>query len=97
MAGIALEALDDVPWERLESALECHPANDMRQALWRLALKGGAATEEDCYPPYDCLAPTASRWAPDAWPPSRPPRCRSSLPSPVIRTGAPRSRSSSCW
>ncbi|MGR6974759.1 hypothetical protein ACU639_35035 [Streptomyces cynarae] len=56
MAGIALEALDDVPWERLEPALERHPANEMRQALRSLALKGGAATEEDCYALYDCFA-----------------------------------------
>ncbi|TVZ90502.1 hypothetical protein [Streptomyces sp. BK340] len=56
MAGIALEALDDVPWERLESALGHHPAKEMRRALRRLALKGGVATEEDCYPLFDCFA-----------------------------------------
>ncbi|MFJ6890058.1 hypothetical protein ACIQRC_35165 [Streptomyces californicus] len=56
MAGVALEALDDVPWERLESALGHYPAEEMRRALRRLALKGGAATEEDCYPLFDCFA-----------------------------------------
>ncbi|MFJ6426950.1 hypothetical protein [Streptomyces hydrogenans] len=56
MAGIALEALDDVPWERLESALGHHPPKEMRRTLRRLALKGGAATEEDCHPLFDCFA-----------------------------------------
>ncbi|MFI8372029.1 hypothetical protein [Streptomyces sp. NPDC085466] len=56
MAGIALEALDDAPWERLESALGHHPPKEMRRTLRRLALKGGAATEEDCYPLFDCFA-----------------------------------------
>ncbi|MGW2425889.1 hypothetical protein ACWC0C_42850 [Streptomyces sp. NPDC001709] len=56
MAGIELEALDDMPWERLESALGQHPPKEMRRALRRLALKGGAATEEDCYPLFDCFA-----------------------------------------
>ncbi|MER6126312.1 hypothetical protein ABT173_27560 [Streptomyces sp. NPDC001795] len=56
MADAALEALDDVPWDRLESALEHHPAKEMRRALRRLALKGGAATEEDCCPLFDCFA-----------------------------------------
>lgn len=56
MADIALEALDDVPWERLESALEHHPAKEMRSALRRLSLKGGAATEDDCFPLFDCFA-----------------------------------------
>lgn len=53
---MALDALDDVPWERLESALEQHPPKEMRRALRRLALKGGSATEADCYPLYDCFA-----------------------------------------
>ncbi|MFJ3646068.1 hypothetical protein [Streptomyces murinus] len=56
MTGIALESLDEVPWERLESALEVHSANDMRRALRRLVLRGGAATDEDCCPLYDCFA-----------------------------------------
>ncbi|MFJ5033513.1 hypothetical protein ACIQB5_36825 [Streptomyces sp. NPDC088560] len=56
MAGMALKALDEVPWERLESALGHHPAEEMRDALRRLALKGGAATEEDCYPLFGCFA-----------------------------------------
>ncbi|WP_043671078.1 HEAT repeat domain-containing protein [Streptomyces xylophagus] len=53
---MALDALDDVPWERLESALEHHPPKEMRRALRHLALKGGSATEEDCYLLYDCFA-----------------------------------------
>ncbi len=44
-----------MPWERLESALGLHPPREMRRALRRLALKGGAATEEDCYPLFDCF------------------------------------------
>ncbi|MFE5207761.1 hypothetical protein [Streptomyces sp. NPDC056600] len=56
MAGINLEALEDVPWERLESALAHRPPQEMRRELRRLALKGGAATEEDCYPLFDCFA-----------------------------------------
>ncbi|WP_405683708.1 hypothetical protein OG204_01070 [Streptomyces sp. NBC_01387] len=63
MAGIVLETLDDVPWERLESALGQHPAKEMRRALRRLALKGGAATEEDCYPLFDCFALSTGRVA----------------------------------
>lgn len=56
MADVTLEALDGMPWERLESALGHQPAEELRCALERLALKGGAATEEDCYPLFDCLA-----------------------------------------
>lgn len=63
MAGIVLETLDDVPWERLESALGHYPAKEMRRALRRLALKGGAATEEDCYPLFDCFALSTGRVA----------------------------------
>ncbi|MFF1692186.1 hypothetical protein ACFVXC_00970 [Streptomyces sp. NPDC058257] len=56
VAGTALEALDELPWERLESALAHHSPKAMRAALRGLALKGAAATEEDCYPLYDCFA-----------------------------------------
>ncbi|MFC0602713.1 hypothetical protein [Streptomyces palmae] len=63
MAGIALEALDHVPWERLESARVEHPPKEMRRALRRLALKGGAATEEDCYPLFDCFGVGTGRVA----------------------------------
>ncbi|MFJ7049827.1 hypothetical protein ACIQVC_41420 [Streptomyces sp. NPDC101112] len=56
VAGFAVEALDDVPWERLEPVLAQRPTTGTRAALRRLALKGEAATEEDCYPLYDCLA-----------------------------------------
>ncbi|WP_089103153.1 hypothetical protein [Streptomyces hyaluromycini] len=55
MTEIVLAALDDVPWERLESALG-HSGAEMRRALLHLAGRGGAATEEDCHPLYDCLA-----------------------------------------
>ena len=55
VAGTVLDALDDVPWARLESALEQHPPKEMRRALRRLARQGGEATEEDCYPLYDCF------------------------------------------
>ncbi|MEU5537620.1 hypothetical protein [Streptomyces sp. NPDC020362] len=64
MAGTALESLDEVPWERLEPALDMHPGTEMRRALRVLALKGPAATEEDCYPLYDCFALGTGRVAP---------------------------------
>ncbi|MFK0024500.1 hypothetical protein [Streptomyces sp. NPDC090798] len=56
MTGISLDALDAVAWDRLESALPRHPAEGVPRALRRLALAGGAATEEHCYPLYSCLA-----------------------------------------
>ncbi|MFE2965864.1 hypothetical protein ACFXKC_19760 [Streptomyces sp. NPDC059340] len=55
MTGISLEALDAVPWDRLESALPRHPVEEVPRALRRLVLAGGAATEEYCYPLYSCL------------------------------------------
>ncbi|MFF8024012.1 hypothetical protein ACFZDJ_23430 [Streptomyces sp. NPDC007896] len=55
MTGISLEALDAVPWDRLESALPRHPVEEVPRALRRLALAGRAATEEYCYPLYSCL------------------------------------------
>ncbi|MFJ3659994.1 hypothetical protein ACIPPM_05940 [Streptomyces sp. NPDC090119] len=58
-----LEALDDVPWEKLESTLGHHPAEEMGRALRRLARKGASATEEDCYPLFDCYAPGTGRIA----------------------------------
>lgn len=51
------EALDELPWERLEPALGREPAAELRRTLWRLARKGAAATEEDCGPLFDCVAP----------------------------------------
>ncbi|MFD3584366.1 hypothetical protein [Streptomyces sp. NPDC058683] len=56
MTDAILRALDDVPWERLESGRAAHPAEEMGRALRRLVRKGGAATEEDCHPVYACLA-----------------------------------------
>lgn len=56
VTGISLEALDAVPWDRLESALPQHPVEGVPRALRRLALGGGAATEEHCYPLSFCLA-----------------------------------------
>ncbi|MCX5528817.1 hypothetical protein OG342_39235 [Streptomyces bobili] len=56
MADIALAALDDMPWERLESALGHDPAVELRRALRGLAGKGAAATEEDCDPLFACVA-----------------------------------------
>ncbi|MCH0539178.1 hypothetical protein I3F58_06330 [Streptomyces sp. MUM 203J] len=53
---MVIEALDDVPWEQLEAATEHYPAEEMPRVLRRLALKGGAATEEDQYPLFDCFA-----------------------------------------
>ncbi|MET7978589.1 hypothetical protein ABZW44_37450 [Streptomyces mirabilis] len=55
MTAISLEALDAVPWDRLESALPQHPVEGVPRALRRLALGGGAATEEHCYPLSFCL------------------------------------------
>ncbi|SFF67127.1 hypothetical protein [Streptomyces mirabilis] len=56
VTGMSLEALDAVPWDRLESALPRHPVEEVPRALRRLALAGGAATEEHCSPLYWCLA-----------------------------------------
>ncbi|MCX5094282.1 hypothetical protein OOK36_36555 [Streptomyces sp. NBC_00365] len=56
MTGMSIEALDAVPWDRLESALPQHPVEEVPRALRRLALAGGAATEEHCHPLYSCLA-----------------------------------------
>ncbi|MFG2366292.1 hypothetical protein ACGFY3_32390 [Streptomyces mirabilis] len=56
MTGISFEALDAVPWDRLESALPQHPVEGVPRALRRLALAGGAATEEHFYPLSFCLA-----------------------------------------
>ncbi|OQD56268.1 hypothetical protein BM536_008225 [Streptomyces phaeoluteigriseus] len=50
MADVALEALDDMPWEQVESALGHDPAVELRRALRGLAGRGAAATEEDCDP-----------------------------------------------
>jgi len=55
-AQALLEALDEVPWQRLESALESHPPQEMRRALRQPAQKGGAATGEDCYPLFDRMS-----------------------------------------
>ncbi|MFF3767359.1 hypothetical protein ACFYYR_25195 [Streptomyces sp. NPDC001922] len=57
MADSALEALDDMPWEQLTSALGQHPAKELRRALRGLVVKGEAATEKDCSPLFDLLAP----------------------------------------
>ncbi|MCT2543650.1 HEAT repeat domain-containing protein [Streptomyces atratus] len=57
MARTVGEALDELPWERLEPALGRDPAVELRRALRRLARKGAAATEEDCGPLFDCVAP----------------------------------------
>ncbi|WP_371801210.1 HEAT repeat domain-containing protein [Streptomyces sp. NBC_01732] len=57
MARTVGEALDELPWERLEPALGRDPAAELRRALRRLARKGAAATEEDCGPLFDCVAP----------------------------------------
>ncbi|MFF3460198.1 HEAT repeat domain-containing protein [Streptomyces sp. NPDC002730] len=54
--GISLEGLDAVPWDRLESGLPQHPVKEVPRTLRRLALAGGAATEDDCYPLFSCLA-----------------------------------------
>ncbi|MFF8420481.1 hypothetical protein [Streptomyces sp. NPDC015680] len=57
MARTVGEALDELPWERLEQALGRDPAAELRRALRRLARMGAAATEEDCGPLFDCVAP----------------------------------------
>ncbi|MFF2898200.1 hypothetical protein [Streptomyces sp. NPDC057966] len=57
MARTVGEALDELPWERLEPALGREPAAELRRALRSLARKGAAATEEDCGPLFDCVAP----------------------------------------
>ncbi|MEU9318424.1 hypothetical protein [Streptomyces sp. NPDC048295] len=44
MAGTVGAALEEVPWERLESALGHDPAVELRRALRRLVDKGATAT-----------------------------------------------------
>ncbi|MEV8321506.1 hypothetical protein AB0Q95_45940 [Streptomyces sp. NPDC059900] len=66
MAARLLAALDDVPWQRLESALGRPASERLRQALRDLVLRGRAATEEDCYPLHDCLSRSTGRAAPAA-------------------------------
>ncbi|WP_143670722.1 hypothetical protein [Streptomyces sp. OV198] len=56
MTAISLEALDAVPWNRLESALPQHPVEGVPRALRRLALGGGVVTKEHCYSLSFCLA-----------------------------------------
>ncbi|MFF4352045.1 HEAT repeat domain-containing protein [Streptomyces sp. NPDC001530] len=56
MTGISLEALDAVPWGRLESASPQDPVKEVPRALRRLARAGGAATEDQCHPLFSCLA-----------------------------------------
>ncbi|MFK0152869.1 hypothetical protein ACIQVK_12430 [Streptomyces sp. NPDC090493] len=61
MADMAVGALDDVPWERLESAYGDGLTAEMRRALRHLLDKGAAATEEDCDPLWQHIGPlTAS-------------------------------------
>ncbi|MFH9828882.1 hypothetical protein [Streptomyces bobili] len=55
MADTGLAALDDIPWERLESALGQDSAVELRRALRGLAGKGAAATEGDCDPLFACV------------------------------------------
>ncbi|WP_158718670.1 hypothetical protein [Streptomyces griseus] len=55
MTGVTAEELDAIRWELLESASEFHPPREMGRALRRLVRKGGAATEEDCHPLFECF------------------------------------------
>jgi hypothetical protein len=55
VADIGLAALDEMPWERLESALGHDSAVELRRALRGLAGKGAAATEGDCDPLFACV------------------------------------------
>ncbi|GHH84413.1 hypothetical protein [Streptomyces capitiformicae] len=66
VAGVVLDGLNEVPWERLESALAPHSAEEMLRALRHLAAKGEAATEDDCYPLFDSFALSTGRIAPAA-------------------------------
>ncbi|MFJ4338489.1 hypothetical protein [Streptomyces sp. NPDC088915] len=66
MARTVIEAWDDVPGERLESALGRGPAVELRRALRALARKGAAATGEDCDPLFACVAPGTGRVTPVA-------------------------------
>ncbi|MBO7940624.1 hypothetical protein JTP77_032550 [Streptomyces sp. S9] len=61
VAGTVLAALDTVAWDGLEPAVALHPADRMRRALRRLAVRGAAATEDDAYEVYECFAPGARR------------------------------------
>ncbi|MFG3530504.1 hypothetical protein ACGF8B_27775 [Streptomyces sp. NPDC047917] len=57
MARTVGETLDAMPWEQLEPALGRDAAAELRRALRRPAVKGASATEEDCGPLFDCVAP----------------------------------------
>ncbi|MEU6196054.1 hypothetical protein [Streptomyces sp. NPDC047061] len=57
VADMAVGAPGDAPRERLESACGDRLTEEMRRALLHLMDRGGAATEADCDPLYEHIAP----------------------------------------
>ncbi len=56
VARTSVEAVDAVDWSRFDTGKpEHHPIDEVPRALRHLVRKGPTATEEDCYPLYDCL------------------------------------------
>ncbi|ANS69616.1 hypothetical protein SLINC_7392 [Streptomyces lincolnensis] len=56
---LSAEALDTVPWERLESADPNVPAKEVRRVMRRLVRKGPESTDRDCWPLFSALAGTS--------------------------------------
>lgn len=55
MAELSAEALDAVPWDRLESIDPTVPPEEVRRVLRRLFRKGPESTEDDCWVLFDNL------------------------------------------
>lgn len=55
MAELSAEALDGVPWDRLEAIDPKVSPKEVRRVLSRLFRKGPESTEDDCWPLFDNL------------------------------------------
>ncbi|MFE7839940.1 HEAT repeat domain-containing protein [Streptomyces sp. NPDC057474] len=55
VAELSAEALDTVPWDRLESIDPNVPPKEVRRVLRRLFRKGPESTENDCWPLFNAL------------------------------------------
>ncbi|MFE9445031.1 hypothetical protein ACFYO2_40085 [Streptomyces sp. NPDC006602] len=55
VAELSAEALDEVPWDRLESIDPTVPPEEVRRVLRRLFRKGPESTEDDCRPLFNAL------------------------------------------
>ncbi|WP_226967177.1 hypothetical protein [Streptomyces phaeolivaceus] len=77
----AVEALDAMPWDRLESLDPAVPPKEVRRALRQLFRKGPEATEDDCWALFDNLA---------IWGPGVSPAATAALPFVVALATDPR-------